>query len=253
MFNLLHAHWKKTKRTFLRPMLVFLPVIYSLMIFTYFFVSKNRTVYAENEYAMFFLLLALSIQFVSGTLIVLFVNLDKQAGNFGNELTIGVPRSKLLLSKCLFLFLLLLGVEFIATTTFILAQIMVRGSWIGFSQLGSYLFFIPLLMLPQLFIYLWVSYPFHMTGTLIVSSLSFLTAVLMGTTDLGTGIWIFIPPVWLTRVVFGLIPVTSELTQSYQEISLLKMIPTALIVSCILFLGLCFWYNNWEGQGRLEE
>jgi len=108
-------------------------------------------------------------------------------------------------------------------------------------------------MIPQILIYLWASCQLDMTGTLIVSSLFFLTAVLMGTTDLGAGIWIFMPPVWFTRVVFGLIPTTSELTQSYQEISLLQMIPLAFIVSFILFLFLYFWYNNWEEIRRLKE
>lgn len=253
MLNLLNAHWKKTKRSFLRPMLILLPLLYSVLVFSYYLASNKQTVYAEDEYMIFFLLLALSIQFFSGILIVLFINLDKQAGNFGNELKIGVSRFKLLLSKCLFLFLLLLGVELLATATFSLAQIVIRGSWLGFAQLGIYLFFIPLLMIPQLFIYIWVSYSLDMTGTLIVSSLFFLTAGLMGTTDLGAGIWVFIPPVWLTRVVFGLIPATSELTQNYQEMTLLQMIPLACIVSCMLFFALYFWYNNWEGARGLEE
>lgn len=253
MIDLIHAHWKKTKGTYIRIMLLLLPVIFSGILLAYFFISHNRNTNAETEYMYFFLLLALSIQFVSGIIIVLFINLDKQAGNFGNELKIGVSRFKILLSKCIFLFLLLLGVEFLATTIFTLVQGSLRGIWFDFSQLALYLLFIPLLMIPQIFIYLWAAYQLEMTGTLIVSSLFFLTAVLMGTTDLGTGIWIFVPPAWLARVVFSLIPATSELTQNYQEISLLQMIPFVLILSFMLFLLLYFWYNNWEGKSRLEE
>lgn len=256
MLKLLYAHWLKTKRTSVRAMLVCLPVLYGLIMFGYYTISHNESSNVEQEYMNFFLFLGLAIQFISCIVIVLVSQLDKKAGNFGNELAVGVSRIKMLCSKVT-VFLLLLGfVALLATVTFMSLQGIFRGHWLALSQLSLYLFYIILLTIPLLLVYIWTAYQFDMTGTLTAGILFLLVGILMGTTNLGGDLWIWVPPTWMPRAVFGLIPARTLLTGATQKAAtdlLLKLVPITLLLSISLFLLLIIWYNRWEGTRHLED
>lgn len=256
MHRLVKAHWLKTRKTPFRWVLICLPLIYSVLLFSYFFAAHQSYVNVQTEFTDFFLLLTLAIQFMSGIVVVLFNNLDKKAGCFGNEIRIGVPRVKLILSKVIFLFLCLIAVALLAIFSFVVLQGVFRGFWPNLVQTFSYLFFMVLLLLPQLVVYVWTSYQFGLTGTLVVAILSFLTGVLMGTTAMGGGLWRFIPPTWPARVIYGILPASWELSAEYQQMALqqlLTLIPATIILSAVLIFMLIIWYNRWEGTQNMEE
>lgn len=256
MLKLIQGHWYKTKRTPLRLMLLVLPILYSVLLFLYYSVSSTSNGNTENEYRYFFLGLGLAVQFVASIVAVLLVRLDRNAGNFGNELKLGISRNKLIVSKLLLLFFMLFGVELMATTAFSWLQGAFRGSWLSWQELALYSFYGILLMLPFIVTYTWLAYRFDFTGTLIISVLFFLVGVLMGTTNLGGNLWFFIPPTWLARTIFGLLPAAYWLTGTAQDIAgkmLLQLIPLTIVLVVVLLVLFFIWYNNWEGTRKLEE
>ncbi|MCO7127068.1 hypothetical protein NIE88_14960 [Sporolactobacillus shoreicorticis] len=99
MIQLMWAHWLKAKRTFVRTMRLLLPVVYSSVLFLYFYSRGKSGVTALNEYTTFFLFFTLCALFTLSLLIPLLLSPDREAGNFGNELRIGISRGKLFVSR----------------------------------------------------------------------------------------------------------------------------------------------------------
>lgn len=256
MINLLSAHLKKTRRTSFRLIVAVLPVLYSTLLFLYYFAVQKNGSHPTDEYRTFFLFLTIAVQFTAGIMIVLFIQIDKDAGNFGNELRIGVSRFKLLTSKFLFQLCLLIFVEILATSTFYLLQAIFRNSKISTQEISLFLFVNILLMLPILIMYLWSAYQFDLTGTVIVGIIFTLSGILMGTTNLGGSNWIFLPPTWGIKAVYELVPTSIWLAGTAQHTAhqlIIQIICVSLAVSIIFFAFLFVWYNKWEGKRNLEE
>lgn len=256
MVKLLSAHWKKTKRTSFRLTMVVLPIIYSALLFLYFFAIQKTDSHPIDEYRAFFLFLTIAVQFTAGSMIVLFTQFDKDAGNFGNEIRIGVSRFKLLTSKFLFSLFLLVFVEVLATSIFTLLQVSFRNSRISVQDISLFLFISILLMIPILIIYLWSAYQFDLTGTVIVGILFTLSGILMGTTDLGGSNWIFLPSAWGIKGVYELLPTSLWLsgTVQHEAQQLTTQIScTSVVISILFFVFLFIWYTRWEGKRNLEE
>lgn len=253
MLNLLLAHWKKTRRTIIRPALLVLPLLYSCIVFIY---CQHSNLDAKNEYSFFFLFLAISVELASGIIIALFLQLDKGAGNFGNELRIGVSRFKILASKVLFCSIMLLFVNIMATFCFAILEGLLGASWIG---LGSVLLFLlggSLLLLPTLLIYIWIGYLFDLTGNVIVGVLFVMSSFLLGVNSLGGNIPLFVPFTWPVQAVFGLIPAALWQTGNLQTQGqhwLNVLLVAAIFLTIVMFMLVFIWYNSWEGKRSLEE
>lgn len=256
MVHLVFSHWKKTKRTVIRPMLFLLPVLFSFLLAVYFWIRNSNEAFTGEKFVYFYLLLMIAVLFFSAIILSLFIQLDKTAGNFGNELRIGVSRRKLMISKIVFFMVLVFFVELFAIAIFVFLGVLLQMELINFFAIVFYFLVNSLLLLPTILIYTFCAYRFNYTGTLMVGILFVLSAILMGTTGLGSNLWKFLPWVWPVKVSADILPTVLLLTTGGQNLfinGLAQLIIVAVISSLLLFLLLNVWYNQWEGKGSLEE
>lgn len=256
MGRLIYAHWKKTKGTFVRTAIVLLPILYSVLLFLYFKVSIASTANAAAEYQAFFLFLTISVQFVLSIMIPLTLQEDLEAGHYGNELRVGVPRSALFISRYLMVLLLSFIVECIALITFVTLNTVFRSSFVPLQTLGIFLLSSIFFLMPIALVYLVVAFRYRLTGSLMVGVFFILSGILLGTTDLGTGMWQYIPWVWAIRIMYETIPALLWVQSSNTELigSLYtKVCVSALFLTFFLLTISLIWYNHWEGMADLEE
>lgn len=256
MFHLVLAQWKKTKHTVIRPMVFFLPIVYSFLISLYYTFTQAQAVSTEEKIIFFFLLLNIAVLFFSAIIVSLFIQLDKSASNFGNELRIGVSRRKLMTSKILFFMGLISTVEFVALLVFTILEFFFQMNLVSVITMGLFLFTSIVFLLPTILIYVFFAYRFNFTGTLVVSVVVVLSSILMGTTGLGNQLWHFLPWTWPVKIISSILPTALYLTGNIQEMAIEILFQTlilSVVVSAFLFLLLNIWYNQWEGKGSLEE
>ena len=96
-------------------------------------------------------------------------------------------------------------------------------------------------------IYQFVSLKYSYSGSILVGAISTLTAILLGTTDLGAGIWYFCPFVYPVKLIFGYI------RRQFTPTEVLLFLALALFIALVALPLLCFWYNNWDGTTKMEE
>lgn len=254
MFHLVMAQWKKTKHTIIRPMIFCLPIMYSFLIS--FYCTFTQAVSTEEKNIFFFLLLSIAVLFFSAIIVSFFIQLDKNASNFGNELRIGISRRKLISSKILFFVALILTVEFVALVVFTILEFFFQMDLVSVITMGLFLLTSIVFLLPTILIYVFFAYRFNFTGTLMVSVVIVLSSILMGTTELGNQLWRFLPWIWPVKIVSSILPNTLYLTGDVQAKAIEILVQTlifSVVVSAFLFLLLNIWYNQWEGKGSLEE
>lgn len=233
-----------------------LPILFSLIIVFYYKATQSRTASVSEDFLLYYLLLVIAVQFFAAIIISIFIQLDKKAGNYGNELRIGVPRRKILLSKIIFFSAVIFTVVLSALIVFVSLNLLFQIETVDFNIMGIFAFIHLLLMLPTLLIYVFLAYRFNFTGTLLVSVLIVLSSILMGTTGLGQNIWRYLPWVWPVRMLSSLLPIVLFATENIPTGVMEIVVQTSLssiVVSSLLFLLLNVWYNQWEGKGSLEE
>ena len=96
-------------------------------------------------------------------------------------------------------------------------------------------------------VYQFLSLKFNYTGSILAGTIFTLAAVLLGTTDLGTGIWYYFPFVYPIRLIYGYVSglFNVDTVIFYLFISLLLSFVSVGIFS--------FWYNSWDGISEMEE
>lgn len=256
MFHLVMAQWKKTKHTIIRPMVLCLPIVYSFLMSFYYRFTQAQAVSTEEKIVFFFLLLSIAIIFFSAIIVSFFIQLDKSASYFGNELRIGIPRRKVITSKILFFMALVLTVEFVALLLFTIVGFFFQMNLESVITMILFLFTSIILLLPTILIYVFFAYRFNFTGTLMISVVMVLSSILMGTTGLGNQLWRFLPWVWPVKIISSILPTALYLTGDTQAKAIETLVQTlifSVVVSLFLFLLLNIWYNQWEGKGSLEE
>ncbi len=74
-----------------------------------------------------------------------------------------------------------------------------------------------------------------------------LAAVLLGTTDLGSGIWYYFPFVYPIKLIYGYV------SGSFNVDTVIFYLFISLLLSFVSVGILPFWYNRWDGISEMEE
>ncbi len=249
MLRLIHAHWMKTKNTSVRILCVSLPVIYSLILFFYFYSHQQLDLTAFDEYRMFFLFFTICALFTLSIVVPLLLTPDMQAGNLANELRIGVSRTKLFVSRFLFTIFLVIAIELLATTLFSVLEFMFLNHVLHSFQMFVFMGIVVLFLCPLILCYQLLALRFYYSETLLAGIFFTLSGILLGTTDLGTFIWQFLPWVWPIRLIYYEMSETSfNVFSQHWELTISSLFLTFLL----MVLGI-IWYNQWEGKMSLED
>lgn len=243
MLNILVSYFKRTKRTPVRVVVFLCPLLFSFIFIAYLQTSallKGKEI--TSFYAVFTILACFSISFF----VPMLYDIDKKAGNYANDLRCGIGRIKLFLTRFLFILLLVVAIELVATLP-LLTFLLLRGitvSGIHFILCAS---ICPVTFMCLIPIYQFVSLKYSYSGSILVGAISTLTAILLGTTDLGAGIWYFCPFVYPVKLIFGYI------RRQFTPTEVLLFLALALFIALVALPLLCFWYNNWDGTTKMEE
>ena len=96
-------------------------------------------------------------------------------------------------------------------------------------------------------VYQFLSLKFNYTGSILTGVICTLAAILLGTTDLGSGIWYYFPFVYPIRLIYGYV---SGYFNVYNVIFYLFI---SFLISFVSVVILSFWYNRWDGISEMEE
>lgn len=244
MIQLINAQFKKTHRTAIQGLSWSLPFLYAVIVFFYF---VGRHSHPRVIYSAFFLGFIVCAEFALSILVPMIYAAERSAGNFANELRIGVSRKRLWYSRFGMLVLMLIGIELVAVVTFIGLETIFARHILGINEL-VYTCLMPLFLIPIIVIYQVMACLFSYTGTLITGIIFTLSAILLGTTDLGNQIWYWLPWTWAVKLLYqGYGQFNIGFRHLYWLMALVAVILTLgeLILSSV-------WYNRWEGISKME-
>lgn len=243
MTNLLKSYWLRTKRTPVRVLMILAPILYSLIVCLYFFFSKTLK---GQEVLSFYAMLAIISTFSLSILVPMVYDPDKIASHYANDLRIGIDRRRVFFTRFVFITLICLVIILLAVSFFILFLLVTNGE---FKKIQVIILTVILLMtlMPMIAIYQYLSLRFNYTGSILVGCLITLAAILLGTTNLGERVWLFLPFTWPIKLTFEV----GKGAMSLRIVSLV-LIGTVLVIAITLW-GLSLWYNKWDGVTRLEE
>ena len=243
MFNILKSYWMRTKRTPSRMVLILCPLIFTGLFIVYLLSSAGlKGVELASFFGAYTVLAGFSISFF----IPMLYESDKKAGGYANDLRIGICRKKLFFSRFLFIFILLITIEGIAILPFMLF-LYFYGIKIQMLNLTVYMIIGAVGLISMVPVYQFLSLKFNYTGSILAGVICTLAAVLLGTTDLGTGIWYCFPFVYPIKLIYGYV---SGSLNVYTVIFYLFISLLLSIVSVGIF---SFWYNRWDGISEMEE
>ncbi len=243
MFNILKSYWLRSKRMPVRKVLFMCPLLYSLAFSTYITLTSNLK---GMEMAYYFLAYIILACFSVSFFIPMLYESDKNAGMYANDLSCGIGRKKLFFSRFIFILLLLMLIEIIAVLSF-LAFLYFYGVEIHLLGLAISFLICLLSLMPMLPLYQFLTLKFNYSGSIIVGAIFTLAGILLGTTNLGEGIWYVLPFVYPIKFLFGYLDKTFTLSDIF---SLLILCIFLSIMSLIMF---SLWYNKWDGASELEE
>ena len=95
--------------------------------------------------------------------------------------------------------------------------------------------------------YQFLSLKFNYTGSILAGVIFTLAAVLLGTTDLGTGIWYYFPFVYPIKLIYGYV------SGSFNVDTVIFYLFISLLLSFVSVGIFSFWYNRWDGTSEMEE
>lgn len=242
MFNILKSYWLRTKRMPVRMILFLCPILFSLGFSVYSALNSNLK---GMEMAYYFLLYIILSCFSISFFIPMLYESDKNAARYANDLRCAIDRKKLFFARFIFISLLLLFIELMALMPFLVFiyfwKININLLVLAFCLLISWISLIPLLPLYQ-----FLSLKFDYSGSIFLGAIFTLAGILLGTTNLGEGIWYFLPFVYPIKILFGYLD--KELTLS--EVFIFLII--CIFLSIISLLVFSLWYNKWDGASELE-
>ncbi|WP_159723753.1 hypothetical protein [Enterococcus sp. CSURQ0835] len=235
MLRFLKAEWLKTKRTWVPLLLIVLPLLYSGLFSWYVQATQGKALLTPISYQAFLFLLLLACQFMSGILIGLVTETERQAGNFINDLTMGFTRNQVWRNQMVLYFSWLVLVFSLAIGSFWWLS---RGPFTGKMLLTSGVVCgLTALILP---LHYMLALKFQLAGPIFFSLFWLILSSVGGEFNLLGPFWQFLPPVYPT-----------------------KLLVTGGPLGWYLFLGVCagalfyfvgqFWYNRFNPANTKEE
>lgn len=252
--RLLSSEWLKTKRTAVRWLTFFMPVVLAICTVAYLVIRQDGTQAFAFE-GFFTIWAGLIMPIIVGVLAGFVVQEEEFAGNYVGFLGTGVSRTKLFWGKFVLLALCL------TICTLLAALVLSAGMGLFVPcgvDVGLFLFaalFISIATLPLIALHLWASFAGSMGVSIAISVCGLLMGIIFGTTSLGTGIWQFIT--WTWPIKLGLLPGTT-LIETAQNASAYAMntgmvafVVTAFALIALLSCGM-LWFRKWEGRKASE-
>ena len=243
MINILKSYLIRTKRTPVRMVIILCPLIFTGLFIVYLL---SATGLKEVELAYFFGAYTILAGFSVSFLIPMLYESDKKAGNYANDLRIGICRKKLFFVRFIFIFILLMAIEGIAILPFILF-LHFYGINIQILDLTVYGMIGSVGLISMVPVYQFLSLKFNYTGSILAGTIFTLAAVLLGTTDLGTGIWYYFPFVYPIKLIYGYV------SGSFNVYNVIFYLFISLLLSIVSVGIFSFWYNSWDGISEMEE
>ena len=103
------------------------------------------------------------------------------------------------------------------------------------------------MLMPMIPIYQFLSLKLGFSGSILIGTFLTLSGILLGTTELGSNIWYFLPFVWPIKLIFAY---TSHEVKSHVILMFLAL----SVIITVVFIGVFNnWYNKWDGINKMEE
>lgn len=243
MFNILKSYWMRTKRTPSRMVLILCPLIFTGLFIVYLLSSAGlKGVELASFFGAYTVLAGFSVSFF----IPMLYESDKKAGGYANDLRIGICRKKLFFSRFLFIFILLIAIEGIATLPYMLF-LYFYGIKIQMLDLAVYMMIGSVGLISMVPVYQFLSLKFDYTGSILLGVIFTLAAILLGTTDLGSGIWYYFLFAYPLRLLYGYTRCTFNVD------TIVFYLFLSVLISFVSVEIFSFWYNRWDGISKMEE
>lgn len=232
----LKAEFLKLKQAKIMAIVISLPLIYTSL-FSAYFLLANRFTQAETM-LVYFELFNYSLILVAAILISFLIEGEANAGKFANLLRFP-QRHHLFVSKLIIYATLLSLAQFVGTSSFLIIWTLFGRmtmawmvSWIKVSLL------INVANLSLIPIYVFCGYLFGLIGNVTLAIMGIITSAILGGTDLGQGIWQWVPFTW-SRI---------SLADALAAKPLLPLISLFIIFLIICNSILIGWFNRWQGH-----
>ncbi|WP_124057625.1 hypothetical protein [Vaginisenegalia massiliensis] len=237
MLNILKSHFIKSKRGIERLAYLLLPFLLIGMIIL-IKITWSR-IQDELLQRYFEYILSISTLFCLG--IAIPIHFEHELITFyAYELRIGVSRIKMWLSH----FIYILGIVIFEISLSYGLYICV-GKMLGFWQVDIVLIFNSAIqifyLLEVIVLYMIVSVSLGTSFSVFLSAFFTLSAILLSSTELGIGIWKYLPWVWPSKLVYD----------EYQSYMNLALINSVVVITSLVLTSI--WYNEWQGPRELEE
>lgn len=242
--RVIYSNWLRTKRTNVRYISLFCPIIYAVLLGIYNVMSGTfKGELFESFFSIFGVLSCFSMSFF----VPMVYEPDKKAGFYANELRSSAGRKKNFAGKFFFIALLYLFIEFMAVFIFSFIILLFKNT--EFNVLFIVIMFLLgyFTMLPMILIYQVVNLKYSYSGSILLGCLTVLASILLGTTGLGAGLWKILPFTWNIRINYLMVKSMISLR------GVLFYILISLIITVILFIMCLLWYNKWEAKVKMED
>ncbi len=248
--KILSAEWLKTKRTPMRWVVFFAPIIYSIFLLWYFSLKKITPNLQNNIFQYFFegwttMIIPIVVGLISGFIIYE----EELAGSFNGFLGCKLSRTSLYLGKLTMLILFTSVSIIIATFVLVFGLalfINIKVSWMIFIRAAA---FTEIGTIPLLAFNLWLSLAFGMGASIGFGGAGIVISALL--IYIGDKVWQFVIWAWpyrLSMIQFFYLPGESIKYHKYIFHETIKgIIPVTLSFIVISILGL-IWFNKWEGR-----
>jgi ABC-2 type transport system permease protein len=259
MMRVLSSEWLKTKRSAIRGIVFFIPLLFDAAIIWYISsrgVSDNTQLLA---FRMFFEAWTTSVvPMGTGILSGFLIHQEELAGSFDGILSSKVSRNKLYLGKFIFSVILMTISTAIAVTVFAAVLKLILGFSIVWSIYLKSAILTITATIPLLAICMWVSWAWGMGASIGISIGGLLLAALMAT-GLGDKVWQFIPWAWPVRLAE--LPGVPLARASLPPADILPGLINRQIAMGLLASGICLaavliggiiWFKHWEGRRYYE-
>ena len=254
MLTILSTEWLKLKHTSIHIMMIAVPAFISICSASYF----SYQIKFQNSLIMegfFSLWTAVILPLIVGVLAGYLVQEEEVAGNFTGFLCTNISRGKLYLGKLLMIWFQVSIMTIIATGILCFGVERIREDNEAILAFSIASFFTIIGTLPIIGIALWVSFLWGMGASIGVGIISLLIGTLLGTTNLGDGIWFFVP--WCWDIKISMLP-NIYFFQGNREIlsevmvQLIQIIFLITIGFFLFLLGGMIWFSRWEGRKHSE-
>lgn len=247
--KILISEWIKIKRTPIRWLTFFTPVIFAVFIIWYF---SLRVITVDTQISIFQAFFetwtALIIPLGAGLLPGFMVHQEELAGDFNGFLASRLPRRDLYLGKLTMLILLVLTGTLLATLALVIGLNFISDILISWPVFIGAAIMAMIGTLPLLVFHLWISFALGMGVSIGIGGGGVLIAALMAT-SLGDKIWQFVPWAWPVRLASL---VGAYLFRDIPSGFIIGQAVKGLIPSVILFvvmvIGGLIWFERWEGS-----